>query len=461
METHQSVKYQMKRIYTIALLLGSISLHAQDAQKFSFSEAISYAEQNNTSYKNAKLDVNIAKETVKQTASYGLPQVSASAGYQQYITIPGNWVNNFTKVPGSSAPDFIFLQFQQEFASSANINVNQLLFDGTYIVGLQATKAFMGMSELLKSKSLKDLQLNVAKAYITAVSTQKNLDLIEANIKLLEKSAFEVKEMNKEGFVESLDVDRLNLTLSNLYIQQEKLQNAIIITKNVLKIHLALPMEANIELTDNLEQLESSLNIADIQNNAFDAKNRIEHQILDQSVSLGLLDKKRYQASALPSLVGFYQYQRSTLRSEFNFFQSNLPENNQWVPSSMYGMSLRVPIFAGGMTRSKISETNIKIEKAKNELANFDRYAEFEYLNAKNGYAVNVKQAENQKSNLALAQRIYDKATLKYKEGVGSTLEMMQAETELRTANNNYMNAIYDLVLSKIEFQHATGNPIK
>jgi outer membrane protein TolC len=127
----------------------------------------------------------------------------------------------------------------------------------------------------------------------------------------------------------------------------------------------------------------------------------------------------------------------------------------------MYGMSLRVPIFAGGMTRSKIAETNIKIEKAKNELANFDRYAEFEYLNAKNGYAVNLKQAENQKSNLALAQRIYDKATLKYKEGVGSTLEMMQAETELRTANNNYMNAIYDLVLSKIEFQHATGNPIK
>ena len=451
----------MKRIIIFAICLGSLSSRAQESKKFSFSEAITFAEQNNTTYKNAQLDVNIAKETVKQTTSYGLPQVSASAGYQQYLTIPGNWVNNFTKVPGSSAPDYIFIRFQQEFASSATLSVSQLLFDGTYFVGLEATKAFMGMSELLKAKSLKDLQLNVAKAYVTAVSTQKNLDVIEANISLLEKSAYEVKEMNKEGFVESLDVDRLNFTLSNLYLQREKLQNAIIITKNALKIHLALPMSTELELTDNLEQLETSLNVSGLDVNGFAPAQRIEHRILDQSITLGQLDNKRYKASALPSLVGFYQVQRSTLRSEFNFFQSNLPVNNQWVPSSMYGLNLRVPIFAGGLTRSKLTETNIKIEKAKNDMANFDRFAEFEYNNAKNGYAVNLKQAENQKANLALAQRIYDKASLKYKEGVGSALEMMQAETELRTANNNYMNALYDLVISKIELQHATGTPIK
>lgn len=451
----------MKRKLIFTLFLGAFAAHAQETKTFSFSEAITFAEQNNTAYKNAQLDANIAKETVKQTASFGLPQVSASGGYQQYLTIPGNWVNNFTKAPGSSAPDYIFIRFQQEFASSASLSVSQLLFDGTYFIGLQATRAFMGMSELLKAKSLKDLQLNVAKAYVTAVSTQKNLDVIEANIKLLEKSAFEVKEMNKEGFVESLDVDRLNFTLSNLYLQREKLQNAIIITKNALKIHMALPMSTEITLSDNLEQLETYLNVSGLDVNAFNASQRIEHKILDQTVALGLLDNKRYKAASLPSLLGFYQYQRSTLRSEFNFFQSNLTPNNEWVPSSVYGLNLRVPIFAGGLTRSKLTETNIKIEKAKNDMANFDRFAEFEFTNAKNNYAVNMKQAENQKANLALAQRIYDKSSLKYKEGVGSALEMMQAETELRAANNNYMNALYDLVISKIELQHATGTPIK
>ncbi len=128
---------------------------------------------------------------------------------------------------------------------------------------------------------------------------------------------------------------------------------------------------------------------------------------------------------------------------------------------TVYGFNLRVPIFAGGLTQSKIREANIKIEKAKNDMANFERYATFEYTNAINSYEVNIQQAINQKENLVLAQKIYDKATFKYKEGVGSTLEIMQAETELRTANNNYMNAIYDLVLSKIDCRTATGTPIK
>jgi outer membrane protein TolC len=226
-------------------------------------------------------------------------------------------------------------------------------------------------------------------------------------------------------------------------------------------MQMGLSLETEITLTEDLEKLENSLSIDDISKSSFSSSNRIEHKLLEQSITLGNLDKERYKASSLPSLVGFYQNQKSTLRSEFNFFQSNLPVNNSWVPSSVYVVNLRVPIFAGGLTQSKIRETNIKIEKAKNDMANFDRFAEFEFTNAKNNYVVNMKQAENQKANLALAERIYDKASLKYKEGVGSALEMMQAETELRAANNNYMNALYDLVISKIELQHATGTPIK
>ena len=454
-------KFNMKRIVILSLLLAQLPLRAQEVKQFSLQEALAFTEQNNLSYLNAQYDVQIAQETVKQTTSYGLPQVSASAGFQQYLNIPGNWVNNFTKTPGSSAPDFIFLRFQQEFSSNAAFSVSQLIFDGTYVVGLRASKAFMGMSDLLKQKALRDAQLNVAKAYVTAVSTQKNLDLIQTNITLLEKSLYDVTEMNKEGFVESLDVDRLTLSLRNLKLQKEKLENAILITKNALKMQMGLSLETEIELTEDLEKLENSLSVDDIAKSSFSSSNRIEHKLLEQSITLGNLDKQRYKASSLPSLVGFYQNQKSTLRSEFNFFQSNLPVNNSWVPSSVYGFNLRVPIFAGGLTQSKIRETNIKIEKAKNDMANFDRYASFEYTNAINSYEVNIQQAINQKENLVLAQKIYDKANLKYKEGVGSTLEIMQAETELRTANNNYMNAIYDLVISKIDYRTTTGTPLK
>lgn len=234
----------------------------------------------------------------------------ASAGFQQYLTIPGNWVNNFTKTPGTSAPDFIFLRFQQEYSSNAAFSVNQLLFDGTYMVGLRASKAFMGMSDLLKQKALIDVQLHVAKAYVAAVSTQKNLDLIQTNINLLEKSLHDVTEMNKEGFVETLDVDRLTLSLRNLQLQKVKLENAILITKNALKMQMGLPLETQIELTDDLEKLENSLSINDITKSSFSSRNRIEHKLLEQSITLGNLDKQRYKASSLPSLVGFYQNQK-------------------------------------------------------------------------------------------------------------------------------------------------------
>ena len=157
-------KINMKRIVILSLLLAQLSLRAQEVKQFSLQEALAFTEQNNLSYLNAQYDVQIAQETVKQTTSYGLPQV----------------------------------------------------FDGTYVVGLRASKAFMGMSDLLKQKALRDAQLNVAKAYVTAVSTQKNLDLIQTNITLLEKSLYDITEMNKEGFVESLDVDRLTLSLRNL-----------------------------------------------------------------------------------------------------------------------------------------------------------------------------------------------------------------------------------------------------
>lgn len=449
----------MKPISIIAFFIGILSINAQDTRKFNLKEALEFTAQNNLSYKNAQLDVSIAKETVKQTASYGLPQVNATAGYQQYLQIPGNWTKNFN--PSAGAPEYIFLRFQQEFFSTASLSVSQLIFDGSYLVGIGATKAFLEMNELLQSKSLKDAQLIVAKAYVTAVTTQKNLDLINSNIALLEKSSFDVTELNKEGFVENLDVDRLTLTLNNLKLQRERLQNAIGITLNALKMQMGLEMGIQIELTDNLESLEKNLLVNDANMNELNISNRIEHRILEQSIALGKLDQKRYKATSLPSVAGFYQTQRSTQRSSFNFFKGNLPINNQWVPAQYYGLNLRVPIFAGGLTRSKINECNIKIQKAQNDMANFDRFAQFEYNNAKNSYALNLKQASNQKENLALAQKIYEKATLKYSEGVGSTLEMMQAQTDLRTANNNYMNAIYDLVISKIDIQNTTGTKIQ
>lgn len=428
-------------------------------QKMGLRDAIAYAKEHNVSYLNAQKDVLISKETVKQTVALGLPQVSASAGFQQFLTVPGSWIKNFVEQPG--APDFIFLKFQQEFTSNATLGVNQLLWDGSYMVGLQATQQFLNMSKLAEAKTLRDLENNITKSYITAVSTQKNLALIEANLVLLERSLFEVQALRKEGFAEQLDVERLELNVSNLKLQKEKLANAVLLTRNILKMQMGMPMENSLELADDLEALEAAIAITDAEVATFSVNNRIETRILEQAITLGKLDQKRYKFASFPSLIAFYQHQENTQRPEFNFFKSNLPINNSWVPSDVWGLSLRLPIYSGGSGKSKIRETELKIAKAQNDLNNFQRYATMEYENSKNSYLQNLQAVIIQKQNVQLAEKIYAKSMTKFREGVGSTLEITQAETELRTANNSYLNALYDLVNSKIDLKNAIGQSVQ
>ncbi len=446
--------------YIFVLLAGTMSaLNAQNApMQLTLKQAIATAESNNIDLKKSKIDVELSKETVKQTTAIGLPNVNVTGGYQQYFTIPGQWIKNFAP-QGPNSPEFIFLQFQQKIASSGGLSINQLIFDGSYIVALKASKEFSNLSSLLYAKSINDLQFNVAKAYLMVATTEKNISVIDANIAVLEKSLANIKEVNKEGFAEKLDVQRISLSLSNLKVQKEKLENAVQVLKNVLKIQMGIDINTEISLTEGLEQINEQILMNELENNS--SKNRVEYKLLNQSITLGTLDRKRYQMAYLPRLVGFYQYNYNTLRPEFNFFQSNLAINNSWIKSSLFGLQLQMNLFNGFSDVSKIRETELKIKKAKLDLQNFENASNMQMNNALNTYNTQLKQASIQKENLDLANQIYETSNLKFKEGVGSSIEVLQAETELKSAQNNYLGAVYDLILSKLDYYQATGKNIK
>ena len=449
----------MKKYILVLVASGIGMLHAQTSStvKLSLMQAIENAKSNNIDVKKASTDVLIAKETVKQTAAIGLPQISASAGYNQYITIPGQYIKNFA----GPNPEYLKLSFAQKISSSVGISANQLIFDGSYLVALKATNEFLNLSNLIYAKTQNDIQFNVAKAYLMVATTEKNMSVVEANIAVLEKSLKDIKEVNKEGFAEKLDVQRITLALGNLYVQKEKLTNGVTMLKNVLKLQMGMDVNSNIELTDNIEQINEQIKMVDVEKNTFDVKSRFEYKLIDQSIRLGNLDKKRYQMGYIPRLVGFYNYQQNTNRPEFNFFQSNLSINNSWIPSQMFGLQLQASLFDGLGTASKIRETQFKINKAKLDLENFNNAANMQYSNAEKTYQTQLKQAEIQKENLDLAKQIYETANTKFKEGVGSSLEVMQADTDLKSAQNNYLSAIYDLVIAKIDYYQTTGKTIK
>ncbi|MDA0685590.1 MAG: TolC family protein [Bacteroidetes bacterium] len=444
------------KIFSFLALCGLTGLGMAQSS-FSLDEAIAYGKSHNTAYMNAGHDVAIAQETVNQTLAMGLPQISASGNYQQYLTVPGSWIkNSFSTQPG--APEYIFLQFQQAYTSSANLSVNQLIFDGTYFVGLKASKEFVNLSQLQENLSEQSLKSSITKAYILVASLQKNQEFIQANKANINQSLLEMRALNKEGFTETLDVQRLELNYRNIVLQEEKLNMGIAMALNALKLQMGYPMNDELNISLNLEQLNSSMSSIDAELNNFNPSTRLEYQLLNQSILLNEMDKKRYQMGYIPQLVGFYQHQETTQRPEFNFFQSNLTPNNNWVPSNAIGLSMRLTLFDGLKTPAKLREIDHKIEKGQNDLSQFQNAAWLQYQNAKRSYELNLTQAEIQKESLDLAQDIYNKSLLKLKEGVGSSLEVTQAETELKAAQNNYLNAIYDLVLSKVDLKTAYGS---
>ncbi|MBL7811173.1 MAG: TolC family protein [Bacteroidetes bacterium] len=449
----------MKYSFTLIAALYALPAFGQDTMRMSLAAAFSYAEKNNPAFQNTQTDVEIAKQTVNQIKANGLPQVNASANFQQYITIPGSWVpNSFSTQPG--APDYLFFRFQQKYASTASIGVNQLLWDGTFLMGLKAATEYVSLSQTLVNKSKADLYANVSKAYLLALTTAKNMALVNSNMATLEKSLKDITALNKEGFAEKLDVQRLELALSNLKVQKDKLQNAAMITQNLLKFQMGMDVNTPLLLTDDLETLDKSMGLAETEKDGFNVKNRVEHKLLQQTLSLSYLDERRYKLGYLPTLVGFLQHQESTNRPEFNFFKSNLTPNNNWVPASLWGLSLQVPVFDGLRKQAQIRDVRLRRMKTQNDLKNFENAANLEYTNARLSYDNNLKQVAVQKQNLELARDIYEKANVKFKEGVGSTLEILQAENELKTSQTNYLNALYDLVVSKIDLQKATGTVI-
>lgn len=447
----------MKKYIVLVFMCTSALLRAQtDSGKFNLSEAIAFAEKNSPTLKNAVLDRQISNETVKQIASAGLPQLSATGNLLQYVQVPGNWVKNFIPSPGS--PEYVFIRFQQPINASANITMNQLIYSGTFLLGLKAAREFTGLSTLAYVKTKADLQVNVAKAYLMALTVKKNIDMINSNLLMLEKSLADVEKLNTEGFAEKLDVQRLKLAVSNLKVQKEKLLAASDATLNLLKLQMGFDVNKQIELTDDLESIDKS--IPALSSAEFDVKNRVEFKMINQGLTLSKLEERRYKVGKYPTLVGFFQHQQSTQRPEFNFFQSNLTPNNNWVPSSAFGLSFQMTLFDGFRAKSSVAEIRLKREKTMNDLFSFTNAATMEYNNAVRNYNSSAQLVELQKENMDLARDIYTKANLKYKEGVGSSLEVVQAENDLKTAQTNYLNAIYDLVIAKIDLKKANGTEI-
>lgn len=434
----------LKIFVGLILLIFTSKLDAQST-KFSIKEAISFAIENNIDIKNAKLDENIALQNIKETRGIGLPQLSGTVELLDNVSLPTFIVPNF--VDPTAEPSAV--QFGQKYNATASLNVNQLIFSGSYIVALQASKVYAELSKKSTSRTIQDIAYQVKKAYYTAQVNQVQLELLNSNIERLENLYKEVKILYETGFAENLEVKRLEVNLNNVKTQLKNTQQLVDLSYQILKFQMNYPLDKEIELTDKLEDKELKLIIS--KESYFE--NRPEYQILNTQVKLNQLDLKRYKSEFLPSLGAFGSFQQQAFRDEFNFFDSD----KDWYEVAIIGARLTVPIFNGLQTNAQIQKAKINVLKTQNTLEQVKNSIALETQSAVVNYNNAVNNLNTQKMNVELATSVLDEVTQKYKAGVGSNLEILDAENTLKEAETNYSISLLQVYLALADYEKSIG----
>jgi outer membrane protein len=473
----------MKNLYRIIVLtlLLPLATRAQQAPtSFTLDEAIAYALENSVTAKNATIDEQIATAKVNETRGLGLPQIDGTvqvvhnpklgrffaaynpnAGFS-LIQDPPNGVN-----PGDVLSQEQF--FQLKSSGDASLTITQLIFNSSYLVGLKAATAYRELSKKQTQQSKEQIIENVSKAYYGAIINQERIKLFDANIARVDSLFRSTKAFNANGFVEEIDVDRTEVTLNNLLAERNKFVNIQILSLELLKYQMNYPLETDIVLNGTIADVNVDRDISSLSNN-WDYKLRTDYSILESQRALQGLDVKNKYSSSLPSLVGFanvgYNTQSSNVggifKTETNFEDNNL--NNpagygydKWYSYSRIGLTLNIPIFSGLQRNYQLQQSKLTALKIENGFTTLKQGIDLEIKQSKITYENALTSLDAQSRNTKLAEKIARVTKIKYEQGVGSSLEVTEAESSLREAQINYYNALYDAVVSRIDLIKAYG----
>jgi outer membrane protein TolC len=438
-----------KYLILIFCLFSGISVKAQltdSLANFSLKEAIDYAQNHQTSILNASIDEEIAKNTVKQTIGIGLPQLNGNVNFQDFLKVPTNLLpGEFFGQPGTQVP----VRFGVQYQSSIGLELNQLLFDGSYLVGLQASKTYKELSIKNLKRSRIETAVAVTKAYYSVLVSNEQLSLLDANIDRLKKSLNDTKALFTNGFVEKIDVDRLTVLNNNLETERGNVIRLLELNVNLLKFQMGMNIQFKLLLKDSIGSLQVEESLAVKDTSAY--QNRIEYSLLETQKKLNELDLKRYKSLFLPSLSAFGSTSRSLQSNEF------LSLLDRSFPTTVIGFRLSVPLISGGIKTYQVRNAKLEVLKTQNNLVNLRNGINLEVEQAQTVYRNGLKSLDNQKRNMELAQEVLRVTKIKYEQGVGSSIEVTTAETSLKESQNNYINALYDLLINKVNVDKALG----
>ena len=442
----------MKTFPLFFTLLISFLGFSQNSTGLSLKAAIDYGLANNINLKNASLEIQKAFKEKWATIARGLPQISASANYQNFLELPVSLVP--AEFFGGQKGEFAELRFGTNQNLIAGGKVEQLIFDGTYVVGVQAINVYLNISENLFEKTKIEIIKAIVNSYCMVLLADENVALLKKNAANLEENVTETQALFENGFAEQESVEQLQLTFSQINSQLDYAENLQKITRSFLKLALGYPEEEALLITDKLELLAMTKMELLPENNP-DLSNNVDLKIAANNKASEALLLRLERAKALPTLRAFLNGNYTGNSDTFTF----LEPNQKWFASSLFGVNLNIPIFSSLGRAASTQKAKIALAQANNNLELTEQQVALEFQQALNDFELSIKNYNTSKSNLDLAIRIESKNKVKFLEGMASSFELRQAQTQLYSAQNQYLNAQKEVIVNKINLETIINSP--
>lgn len=442
-----------KKIAFIVVFLISISIFSQEkTQHFSLQEAIDYALENNRTSKNAQRDIEAAKQQKWETTATGLPQIDATIDYQNFLKqqvslIPAEFF-------GGNPGEFSELTFGTKQSMSATATLRQKLFDGSYLVGLQSAKVYLEISKNAKTKTDLEVRKAVINAYGNVLLAEQSVQILERNKAVLEKNLNDLTQMYKNGLEEEESVEQLQITLSGVDSSLKNTLRLKTLAYQMLNITLGIDVHNKTIVTDNLEDLTlKNMSLALLESEV-NIENTIDYLIAENDKKSKELLLKLEKSKALPTLNAFVNGGYQGYGDRFNFTCID----QKWFGSSLLGINMNIPIFSSLGRSAATQRAKINLAKSEDDLIETKQKLQLQIASAKSDYQFAIEDYDNKKKNLNLAERIEKKNETKFFEGITSSFDLRQAQTQLYAAQQEFLQAMLDVINKKAELETITNS---
>jgi len=432
-------KHRKILLSVLLILSGTLFSGAQEPQKISLQEAKKLALENNTNIMNSQLDLKIAKKKIWETTATGLPHIDAKSSYTFYPKVPSLPATFFD--PNANPDDVIALMVKQNIV--ADFTVSQLIFNGAYIVGLQASKTYYNLSEQNDEKTKLDAIETVVNTYHMIQMAEESRKILAQNLENIDKTKGEIAEMYKQGFMEKTDVDQLEVTANTIRNAINQIDSNLDTGYRLMKIQLGIDENVKIELTDQMESSDSlSTSSLQLILEQFNIEQNVDYKLIQTSEEAAKLTLKLAKSKFLPTVSGFYNHTEKLKTPLFDF-----------APKDLIGVNLSLPIFSSGERSSAVAQKRMEFEKAQNTRKFVSNNLFLQASQYQNDLKLKLEKYQNQMESKELSDNIYQRTLEKYKLGMASSMDLMNSQNQYLTNLTNYYQSIYELQEAKSKLE--------